>query len=237
MIEGSIKSRRQVFRKMDYKSVKISEDAKIARQSVVIGDVTIGRDSCVLHYAVIRGDDAPIVIGEESNVQENCTIHVSRNMPVHIGNNVTVGHNAVLHGCMIGDRTLIGMGAVVLDGAIIGKDCIIGAGSLVTKNTVIPDGSLVMGSPAKIKRNLTWEEKLGNLENSKEYVSVSAEMQKNQTIKISPELYVKTVEFRGYLCISDSNLKPVFFFKIYYCAVICISAFRKNDHGMEYFIV
>ena len=163
---------------MDYKSVKISEDAKIARQSVVIGDVTIGRDSCVLHYAVIRGDDAPIVIGEESNVQENCTIHVSRNMPVHIGNNVTVGHNAVLHGCMIGDRTLIGMGAVVLDGAIIGKDCIIGAGSLVTKNTVIPDGSLVMGSPAKIKRNLTWGEKLGNLENSKEYVSVSAEMQK-----------------------------------------------------------
>ena len=155
---------------MDYKSVKISEDAKIARQSVVIGDVTIGRDSCVLHYAVIRGDDAPIVIGEESNVQENCTIHVSRNMPVHIGNNVTVGHNAVLHGCMIGDRTLIGMGAVVLDGARIGKD--------VTKNTVIPDGSLVMGSPAKIKRNLTWEEKLGNLENSKEYVSVSAEMQK-----------------------------------------------------------
>ena len=147
-------------------------------RSVVIGDVTIGRDSCVLHYAVIRGDDAPIVIGEESNVQENCTIHVSRNMPVHIGNNVTVGHNAVLHGCMIGDRTLIGMGAVVLDGARIGKDCIIGAGSLVTKNTVIPDGSLVMGSPAKIKRNLTWEEKLGNLENSKEYVSVSAEMQK-----------------------------------------------------------
>lgn len=157
---------------MDYKSVKISEDAKIARQSVVIGDVTIGRDSCVLHYAVIRGDDAPIVIGEESNVQENCTIHVSRNMPVHIGNNVTVGHNAVLHGCMIDDRTLIGMGAVVLDGARIGKDCIIGA------NTVIPDGSLVMGSPAKIKRNLTWEEMLGNLENSKEYVSVSAEMQK-----------------------------------------------------------
>ena len=225
---------------MDYKSVKISEDAKIARQSVVIGDVTIGRDSCVLHYAVIRGDDAPIVIGEESNVQENCTIHVSRNMPVHIGNNVTVGHNAVLHGCMIGDRTLIGMGAVVLDGARIGKDCIIGAGSLVTKNTVIPDGSLVMGSPAKIKRNLTWEEKLGNLEKSMFLCLPKCRSRvycKNQTIKISPELYVKTVEFRGYLCISDSNLKPVFFFKIYYCAVICISAFRKNDHGMEYFIV
>ena len=128
---------------------------------MILGNVTIGRDSCVLYYAVIRGDDAPVVIGEETNIQENCTIHVSHNMPVHIGNNVTVGHNAVIHGCTIGDRTLIGMGAVILDGAKIGNDCIIGAGSLVTKNTAIPDGSLVMGSPARIKRNLTWEEKLG----------------------------------------------------------------------------
>ena len=146
---------------MNYKSVKISEDARIAKQSVITGDVTIGRDSCVFYFAVIRGDEAPVVIGEESNIQENCTVHVSRNMPVCIGNNVTVGHNAV-----------------ILDGAKIGNDCIIGAGSLVTKNTVIPDGSLVMGSPAKIRRNLTWEEKLGILENSKEYVNVSREMQK-----------------------------------------------------------
>ena len=80
--------------------------------------------------------------------------NVNHNMPVHIGNNVTVGHNAVLHGCVIGDRTLIGMGAVVLDGARIGRDCIIGAGSLVTKNTVIPDGSLVMGSPARLNEIL-----------------------------------------------------------------------------------
>ena len=85
-------------------------------------------------------------------------------------------HHAIIHGCTIGDRTLIGMGTIILDGAKIGTDCIIGAGSLVTKNTVIPDGSLVMGSPAKIKRNLTWEEKLGIVENSKEYVAVSAEM-------------------------------------------------------------
>lgn len=163
---------------MNYKSVKISEDARISKQSVLVGDVTIGRDSCVLYFTVIRGDEAPVVIGEESNIQENCTVHVSRNMPVHIGNNVTVGHNAVIHGCTIGDRSLIGMGAVILDGTKIGNDCIIGAGSLVTKNTVIPDCSLVMGSPAKIKRNLTWEEKLGILENSKEYVNVSREMQK-----------------------------------------------------------
>ena len=162
---------------MNYKSAKIAEDANIAKQSVIIGDVTIGRDSCVLYYSVLRGDEAPIVIGEETNIQENCTVHVSRNMPVRIGNNVTVGHNAVIHSCTIGDRTLIGMGAVILDGAQIGNDCIIGAGSLVTKNTIIPDGSLVMGSPAKIRRNLTWEEKLGILENSKEYVSVAREMQ------------------------------------------------------------
>lgn len=163
---------------MNYKSAKIAEGANIAKQSVIIGDVTIGRDSCVLYYSVLRGDEAPIVIGEETNIQENCTVHVSRNMPVRIGNNVTVGHNAVIHSCTIGDRTLIGMSAVILDGAQIGNDCIIGAGSLVTKNTIIPDGSLVMGSPAKIKRNLTWEEKLGNLENSKEYVSVSREMKR-----------------------------------------------------------
>ena len=161
---------------VNHKNVKISEDARIAKQSVIIGDVTIGRDSCVLYYAVIRGDEAPIVIGEETNIQENCTVHVSHNKPVSIGNNVTIGHNAVIHSCTSGDRTLIGMGAVILDGAQIGNDCIIGAGSLVTKNTVIPDGSLVLGSPAKIKRNLTWEEKLGNLENSREYVKVSGEM-------------------------------------------------------------
>ena len=126
---------------MNYKNVKIAEGARIAKQSVILGNVTIGRDSCVLYYAVIRGDDAPVVIGEETNIQENCTIHVSHNMPVHIGNNVTVGHNAGIHGCTIGDRTLIGM-----------------------------------GSPARIKRNLTWEEKLGIVENSKEYLTVSEEM-------------------------------------------------------------
>ena len=163
---------------MNYKNVNISEDARIAKQSVITGDVTIGRDSCVLYFAVIRGDEAPVVIGEESNIQENCTVHVSHDMPVNIGNNVTIGHNTVVHSCTIGDRTLIGMGTVILDGAKIGSDCIIGAGSLVTKNTVIPDGSLVMGSPAKIKRNLTWEEKLGIFENSREYVNVSKEMQK-----------------------------------------------------------
>ena len=86
---------------VNYKNVKISEAARIAKQSVLIGDVTIGRDSCVLYYTVIRGDEAPIVIGEETNIQENCTVHVSHNKPVSIGNNVTIGHNAVIHSCTI----------------------------------------------------------------------------------------------------------------------------------------
>ena len=92
---------------MNYKNVKIDKTAKIAKQLVIIGDVTIGRDSCVLYYSVIRGDDAPIAIGEENQHPGNCTIHVSRDLPVHIGNNVTIGHNAVIHSCTIGDRTLI----------------------------------------------------------------------------------------------------------------------------------
>lgn len=188
---------------MNYKSAKIAEDANIAKQSVIIGDVTIGRDSCVLYYSVLRGDEAPIVIGEETNIQENCTVHVSRNMPVRIGNNVTVGHNAVIHSCTIGDRTLIGMGAVILDGAQIGNDCIIGAGSLVTKNTIIPDGSLVMGSPAKIKRNLTWEEKLGNLENSKEYVSVSREMKRQGGVS---SMKVKRVKVQKQMILQEEQL-------------------------------
>ena len=147
---------------MNYKNVKIAEGARIAKQSVILGDVTIGRDSCVLYYAVIRGDDAPVVIGEETNIQENCTIHVSHNMPTHIGNNVTIGHNAVVHGCTIGDRTLIGMGAVILDGAKIGSDCIVGAGALVTGKMDAPDGSMILGSPAKVVRHLKPEEIEGN---------------------------------------------------------------------------
>ena len=138
---------------MNYRNVKISQDARIAKQSVIVGDVTIGRDSCVLYYAVIRGDDAPVVIGEESNIQENCTIHVNHNRPVYIGNNVTIGHNAVIHGCTIGDRTLIGMGAVILDGVKIGKDCIIGAGSTVIKD--IKEEGTYIGSPAERMKKMT----------------------------------------------------------------------------------
>lgn len=164
---------------MNYHMMKIAPSAKIARQSVVIGDVTIGEASSVFYFSVIRGDVEPIRIGKATNIQENCTIHTSTGYPVEIGDYVTVGHNAVIHGCKIGDESLIGMGAVILDGAQIGKQCLIGAGSLVTKNMVIPDGSLVMGSPAKIRRQLTEEEKNHLYSNSAEYVMASEDLWKN----------------------------------------------------------
>ena len=104
--------------------------------------------------AVLRGDRAPITIGAGTNIQDNCVVHVDYDHPVTVGENVTVGHGAILHGCTVGDNTLIGMGAIVLNGAVIGENSIVGAGALVTKNTVVPPGSLILGSPAKIKGQL-----------------------------------------------------------------------------------
>lgn len=148
----------------------IASTALIALQSVIVGDVTVGEDSSIFYYSVLRGDDAPITVGCGTNIQENCTIHASANTPTIIGDRVTIGHNAVIHACTIGDETLVGMGAVILDGAVIGRRCLIAAGSLVTKNTVIPDGMMVMGSPAKVNRPLTEAEIQGLLDSSLEYI-------------------------------------------------------------------
>ena len=140
---------------MSYRNVKIEKSARIAKQSIILGDVTIGRDSCVLYYAVIRGDDAPVTIGAETNIQENCTIHVSHNMPVHIGNNVTIGHNAVIHGARIGDNCLIGMGATLLDNAVVPSGCIIAANALVLSNAQLEPNSVYAGVPAKKVKEVT----------------------------------------------------------------------------------
>lgn len=148
----------------------IADSANIVNESVIIGDVSLGEDCTVLFYAVLRGDANKIVIGDGTNIQDNCTLHTSDNDPVILGNNVTVGHNAVVHGCEVGDNTLIGMGATVMNGTVIGKDCIIAAGSLVTENQNIPDGSLVMGSPAKVKRQLTDEEKQSLIDSANHYI-------------------------------------------------------------------
>ncbi len=150
----------------------ISEKAYITKTAVIEGDVTVEENVSIWYGAVLRGDLAPIYVGEGSNVQENCTLHVDRNCPVKIGKGVTIGHGAIIHGCTVGDNSLIGMGAIVLNGAVIGKNCIIGAGALVTGGTQIPDNSLVIGSPGKVKREVTEAEIAANKENAEEYVNL-----------------------------------------------------------------
>ncbi len=154
---------------MKFERVTPPDSTLVFPGAVVVGDVKLGEDCSVWYNAVIRGDEAPIVIGDGSNVQDNAVLHVSEGHPLTVGRDVTVGHGAILHSCTVGDNTLIGMGAIVLDDAVIGRNCIIAAGALVTGRTVIPDGSMVMGSPAKVKRELTQEEMAGIAENARVY--------------------------------------------------------------------
>lgn len=141
------------------KTPKINEKAVVFKTSDVIGDVTIGAESSIWFGAVVRGDVNSITIGERTNIQDNATIHVTTALyPTVIGNDVTVGHNAVIHGSIIANNVLIGMGAVVLDGCKIGKNSIIAANSVLLGGTEIPEGVLVAGNPAKIKREVSTEE-------------------------------------------------------------------------------
>ncbi len=158
----------------------IAKTAFIAPGAVVLGDVTVGENVGIWYHAVIRGDRGPIVIGQGSNVQDNCVIHVDREHFVQIGEHVTIGHGAIVHGAVIEDNSLIGMGAVLLNGSHIGKNCIVGAGTLVTQNMVVPDNSLILGNPAQIKRQVTEEEIRSNLENAALYVQEAQEMRKMQ---------------------------------------------------------
>jgi len=141
----------------------------IAPGAEVAGDVELGKAASIWYHAVVRGDRAPIRIGRGSNIQDNCVIHVDAGFPVEIGENVTVGHGAILHGCTVGNQSLIGMGAILMNGCRIGKNCIVGAGTLITQGTVIPDNSLVLGNPGKVKRQVTEEEIEGNLRNARLY--------------------------------------------------------------------
>lgn len=143
-------------------------DGFIAPNASVIGDVYLGHQASVWFGAVIRGDNAHIHIGDGTNIQENSVIHTDAGLEVRIGNQVTVGHMVMLHGCQIGDNSLIGMGSVILNRAKIGKNCLIGAGSLVTEGKEIPDNSLVMGSPAKVVKTLT-EEQIAQLKLSAQH--------------------------------------------------------------------
>ena len=145
----------------------------VAEGAIIKGNVTIGEDSGIWYHATIRGDSNQITIGSRTNIQDNAVVHVSSGYSTTIGNNVTIGHGAIVHGCTVGNDTLIGMGAIILNGAVIGDHCIIGAGALVTQNTKIPDGSLAFGNPAKIIRNLTDAEMQENTNNAQRYVNAA----------------------------------------------------------------
>jgi len=142
----------------------------IAPDAVLVGAIRVGPEVGIWFGVVARGDIEPISIGARTNVQENCVLHTDSGFPLVIGSNVTIGHAAIVHGCTIGDNSLIGMGATVLNGARIGKNCLIGANALVTENKVIPDNSLVMGAPAKVVRAIDPEGVKGLAASAERYV-------------------------------------------------------------------
>lgn len=156
----------------------------VAENASVIGDVHLGERVSVWFGAVIRADNAPIYLGDETNVQENSVIHTDAGITVNIGQGVTIGHLAMLHGCTIGHHSLIGIGAVVLNHANIGNNCIIGANALVTENMQIPDNSLVVGSPAKIIRTLD-DKKIAMLKLSAQHYIEKAQSFKNELQKLA----------------------------------------------------
>jgi carbonic anhydrase/acetyltransferase-like protein (isoleucine patch superfamily) len=148
---------------------RVDAGAFVAAGARVIGAVTLLEGSSVWYNAVLRADSDAITLGAGSNIQDNVTVHVDAGRPVVIGENVSVGHNAVVHGCTVGDGTLVGMGSVILSGAVIGEGCLIAGGAVVLEGSVIPPGSLVAGVPGKVRRLLTDEERAGILHNAEVY--------------------------------------------------------------------
>ena len=143
---------------VDGKTPQVDSTAWIADSAQVMGHVTLGPDASVWFGCVLRGDTESMTIGEGSNIQDLSVLHADIGKPLTVGRHVTVGHKVMLHGCTIGDESLIGIGAIVLNGARIGKNCLVGAGSLVTEGKEFPDGSMIMGTPAKVVRQLTPEQ-------------------------------------------------------------------------------
>lgn len=147
----------------------------LAPNAAITGDVTMADDSSAFYGVSARGDRAPITVGEGTNLQDNVTVHVDEDSPCRIGAGVSVGHGAVVHGCTVGDNTLIGMNATVLSGAVIGDECLIAGGALVLGHAEIPPRSLVAGVPAKVRRELTEEEIAGLYSNAATYLQIKAE--------------------------------------------------------------
>lgn len=161
----------------------IDDSAWVAGSAQVIGDVTLGPDSSIWFGVVARGDTDSISVGRGSNIQDNSVLHADHGMPLTIGENVTVGHQVMLHGCTIGDGSLIGIQAVVLNGAKIGKNCLVGAGALVTEGKEFPDGCMILGSPAKAVRQLS-EAQLEGLKMSAQHYMDNARRYKTGFTKL-----------------------------------------------------
>ena len=148
---------------------QIHPTARLAKNATVIGRVTLEKNTNIWYGAVLRGDSGTIIIGENSNVQDNCVVHACDDQKTLVGKNVTVGHGAILHGCIIEEGCLIGMGCTIMDGAVIGKGSTVGAGALIPAGKIIPPGSLVVGVPGKVVRALTEEEIRINEESAAHY--------------------------------------------------------------------
>src|SRR5438876_8949397 len=155
---------------------KVGENAFVEETAVVVGDVVIGAESSVWFLSVVRADVNFVRIGSRTNIQDLCVLHVTHDThPLVIGDDVTIGHHVVLHGCTIQDRVLVGMGAIVMDGAVLGEDSIVGAGALVTEGTIVPPKRLIVGSPAKVRRGLSVEELVWIRESAVNYVRYAAQ--------------------------------------------------------------
>ncbi len=181
---GKLESQLDTFLR---KRPTLGKDVYLARGAVVLGDVTLGDYSSVWYNAVVRGDINRIVVGHHTNVQDNAVLHLADEYPCIVGNYVTIGHSAIVHACTVGDGCLVGMGSVILDGSVVGKECLIGAKALVTPGTVIPDGSVVMGTPAKVVRSLSDQERLELKHWAEKYVANAAYCLKHE-INVSAPL-------------------------------------------------
>ncbi len=157
------------------KQPTIHPTAWVAEGAIIKGEVTLQENANVWFNAVLRGDTAPITVGKNSNVQDGSVLHVDKDCPLVIGDNVTVGHGAILHGCTVEEEALIGMGAIILNGAVIGAGSIVGAGALVTAGTVLPENSLAVGSPAKVIRQVSPEQRAATVQNALQYVQEANE--------------------------------------------------------------
>jgi carbonic anhydrase/acetyltransferase-like protein (isoleucine patch superfamily) len=168
--------------KLGDKAPQLGPAAWVAPNATVIGDIRLGANASVWWNATLRGDNEPIHIGDNSNIQDGAVLHTDEGIPMHIGANVTVGHLAMLHGCTVGDGSLIGIGAVILNRAVIGKESIVGANTLIPEGKVFPERSLIVGSPGKVVRQLSDEDAAGLRAAAAHYVANAARFRDTLTM-------------------------------------------------------